>query len=55
MMTLLRRIAALLFIAMAAADAHAQTNQAKVRGTVRDQTSAFVGGAKVTATNERTG
>ena len=54
-MTLLRRIAALFLVAMAAADATAQTNQAKMRGTVRDQTSAFVASAKVTATNERTG
>jgi len=33
----------------------AQTDQGKVSGTVRDQTNAFVSGAKVTARNEKTG
>jgi hypothetical protein len=42
-------------IALLAADASAQTDQGRITGTVRDQSSAFVGGAKVTVKNERTG
>ncbi len=54
-MTLFRRIATVLVVALVAVNAHAQTNQAKISGTVRDSTNAFIAGAKVTVTNERTG
>jgi Carboxypeptidase regulatory-like domain len=54
-MTLYRSIAALWFVAISVLPAAAQTDQGKVGGTVRDQSGAFVPGAKVTARNERTG
>src|SRR5262245_27116167 len=46
---------AAIFVAFCSTTGFAQTDQGKVSGTVRDQSSAFVGGAKVTVTNERTG
>ena len=46
--------AAALVLAIAA-PAAAQGEQARVAGTVRDQSGAFFGGAKVIARNERTG
>ena len=42
-------------VAFFAAAAYAQSDQGKVSGTVRDQSNAFVPGAKVTVKNERTG
>jgi hypothetical protein len=54
-MTLCRWIATLTLVAVYAANGYAQTDQGKVSGTVRDQTNAFVAGAKVTVKNERTG
>ena len=38
-----------------AAPAFAQVDQGRFTGTVRDQSNAFVGGAKVRVTNEKTG
>jgi hypothetical protein len=38
-----------------AAPAFAQVDQGRFTGTVRDQSNAFVGGAKVKVTNEKTG
>jgi hypothetical protein len=40
---------------MIAAPARAQVDQGRFSGTVRDQSNAFVGGARVKVTNERTG
>jgi len=54
-MTLYRWMAALAFVLISAVAGHAQTDQGKVSGTVRDQSGAFVAGAKVTVKNERTG
>ena len=54
-MTVFRRLAAAVAVVLAATVAQAQTDQGKISGTVRDQTNAFVAGAKVTVRNERTG
>ena len=54
-MTQHRWIAAVLLVGFCAVTAYAQTDQGKVSGTVRDQSNAFVPGAKVTVKNERTG
>ena len=54
-MTPYKWIATIVLVAAWSVSALAQTDQGKVRGTVRDQSNAFVAGAKVTATNERTG
>jgi phosphatidate phosphatase APP1 len=48
-------IAAIMIVAMLAAVADAQTDQGRVRGSVRDSSNAFVPGVTVMATNERTG
>lgn len=53
-MKLFRSLAALVMFALPAL-ASAQTDQGKITGIVRDQSSAFVSGAKVTVRNERTG
>jgi hypothetical protein len=50
-----RWMAAVLLVAVGPATGYAQVDQGKINGTVRDQTNAFVAGAKVTARNERTG
>lgn len=42
-------------LALTPAWGFAQTDQGKVSGTVRDQTNAFVSGAKVTVRNDKTG
>src|SRR3989442_1620404 len=55
MMTQHRWIAGVLLVGFCAVTAYAQTDQGKVSGTVRDQSNAFVPGAKVTVKNERTG
>jgi hypothetical protein len=47
--------AAILFTVMTAAPAIAQIDQGSFAGTIRDQSNAFVGGAKVKVKNERTG
>jgi hypothetical protein len=47
--------AAIVFAVMTAAPAGAQVDQGRFAGTIRDQTSAFVGGATVKVKNERTG
>src|SRR5262249_7883869 len=54
-MTLCRWMAAVLLVTLCSVPGYAQTDQGKVSGTVRDQTNAFVAGAKVTVKNERTG
>ena len=54
-MTQRRWILAVMLVACCSGAAHAQTDQGKVSGTVRDQSNAFVPGAKVTVKNERTG
>lgn len=54
-MTQHKWIAAVLLMGFCAVTAYAQTDQGKVSGTVRDQSNAFVPGAKVTVKNERTG
>jgi hypothetical protein len=54
-MMLYRWMAATVFVALCAGTGFAQTDQGKVSGTVRDQSNAFVAGAKVTVQNERTG
>ncbi|HEY7291461.1 MAG TPA: TonB-dependent receptor [Vicinamibacterales bacterium] len=54
-MTMLRSLAAALCLLALPSLALAQTDQGKISGTVRDQTNAFVAGAKVTVKNERTG
>ena len=46
---------AAVLVALLPAVALAQTDQGKLTGTVRDQSNAFVAGAKVTVKNERTG
>ena len=53
-MTCFRWIATAAVVAMSVI-AYAQTDQGRFTGTVRDQTNAFVGGAKVKVKNERTG
>src|SRR5256712_2278407 len=55
MMTQHKWIATVLLVGFCAVTAYAQTDQGKVSGTVRDQSNAFVPGAKVTVKNERTG
>src|SRR5437016_7738257 len=45
----------IVFVAAMSAAASAQTDQGKFSGTVRDSSGAFVGGATVAVTNERTG
>jgi hypothetical protein len=55
MMTLYRWIATATLVAVFSVNGLAQTDQGKISGTVRDQSSAFVGGANVTVKNERTG
>jgi hypothetical protein len=54
-MTFYRWITAATLVALFAATGLAQTDQGKISGVVRDQTDAFVAGAKVTVKNERTG
>ena len=54
-MNLSRWIAAMILVAMSSVNGYAQTDQGKVSGTIRDQSTAFVAGAKVTVKNERTG
>jgi len=54
-MTQHKWIATVLLVGFCAVTAYAQTDQGKVSGTVRDQSNAFVSGAKVTVKNERTG
>src|SRR5438552_9368611 len=54
-MNLSRWIAAMILVAMYSVNGYAQTDQGKVSGTIRDQSTAFVAGAKVTVKNERTG
>ena len=46
---------AIVFTVMTAAPAIAQIDQGSFAGTIRDQTNAFVAGAKVKIKNERTG
>ena len=53
-MTFLKWLAAILCVLALPEFALAQAD-GKISGTVRDQTNAFVAGAKVTAKNERTG
>jgi hypothetical protein len=48
-------MAATILVAFWSAAGLAQTSQGKISGSVRDQTNAFVAGAKVTAKNDRTG
>src|SRR5215471_9655965 len=55
MMTFAKRLAAAVCLLALPIAASAQTDQGKFSGTVRDQTNAFVSGAKVTVKNERTG
>ena len=54
-MTLCRWMATITLVAVFAANGYAQTDQGKIAGSVRDQTGAFVAGAKVTVKNEKTG
>jgi hypothetical protein len=54
-MRFLKSLAATLCVLAFPVVAMAQTDQGKVSGTVRDQTNAFVAGAKVSVKNERTG
>jgi Carboxypeptidase regulatory-like domain len=54
-MTQHRWILAVLLLVVCSATGYSQTDQGKVSGTVRDQSGAFVAGAKVTVKNERTG
>jgi hypothetical protein len=54
-MNLYRWIAAATLVTVCSVNGYAQTDQGKISGIVRDQSSAFVGGAKVTVKNERTG
>src|SRR5215470_12502841 len=54
-MTFVKRLAAAVCLLALPIVVDAQTDQGKFSGTVRDQTNAFVSGAKVTAKNERTG
>src|SRR5436190_16883740 len=54
-MTSYRWMATMMLVALFSVAALAQTDQGKVSGTVRDQSNAFVPGAKVTVKNERTG
>ena len=54
-MGLYRWIAAATLVTVCSVNGYAQTDQGKISGIVRDQSSAFVGGAKVTVKNERTG
>ena len=46
-MNLSRWIAAMILVAMSSVNGYAQTDQGKVSGTIRDQSTAFVAGAKV--------
>src|SRR5258708_31144725 len=55
MMKLYLSAALALCIAALPASTFAQTDQAKIAGTARDQSSAFVPAAQVTVKNERTG
>ena len=50
-----RALAALALVALLSTVGHAQTDQSKLSGTVRDSSGGFVAGAMVTARNERTG
>jgi hypothetical protein len=54
-MKLFKWLATGALVATISASAFAQTDQGKVTGNVRDQTSAFVSGAAITVKNERTG
>jgi hypothetical protein len=54
-MTFYRWMTATALVVACAATGSAQTDQGKISGSVRDQSNAFVGGAKVTVKNERTG
>ena len=54
-MTPYKWIATIALVAAWSVSGLAQTDQGKLRGTVRDQSNAFVAGAKVTVKNERTG
>jgi hypothetical protein len=54
-MNLSRWMAAVILVAMSSVNGYAQTDQGKMSGTIRDQSAAFVAGAKVTVKNERTG
>src|SRR5215471_15600545 len=54
-MKLFRWMTAIAVVMAMAAPAFAQGEQARVAGTVRDTSGAFVPGVTVTATNERTG
>jgi hypothetical protein len=54
-MKLLKSMAIAVLVAAFPVLGFAQTDQGKLAGTVRDQSGAFVAGAKVTTKNERTG
>jgi hypothetical protein len=54
-MRFFKSVAVALCMLAAPALASAQSDQGRLAGTVRDSSNAFVGGAKVTAKNERTG
>src|SRR5262245_3843181 len=54
-MKALRWVASAVVILALSAVGHAQTDQGKVSGTVRDSSGAFVSGATVTVKNEKTG
>jgi len=45
----------MILVAMSSVNGYAQTDQGKVSGTIRDQSTAFVAGGTVTVKNERTG
>ena len=54
-MALYRWLATVTLVAVCSVIGQAQTDQGKISGSVRDTSSAFVAGAKVTVKNERTG
>src|SRR5262245_22368213 len=55
MMTFCRWVTALVLVGLCSAVGHAQSDQGRFSGLVRDAQSAFVADATATITNERTG